>query len=74
MKLSYLCMQVENAYCASGDGAFRMQIIGGQIYIVGEQGSFQTRGHSVKMMLLHLQNAFGAELPDVDVGAISTGE
>ena len=50
-----------------------MQILGGQIYIVGEQESFQTRGHSVKMMLLHLQNAHGSELPDVDVGAISTG-
>ena len=50
-----------------------MQIVKGQIYIVGEQPSFQTRGHSVKMMLLHLQNTFGTELPDVDVGAIATG-
>ena len=66
-------LQVENAYCGSGAGAFRMQIIGGQIYIVGEQESFQTRGHSVKMMLLHLQNTFGDMLPDVDVGAIATG-
>ncbi|KAK9861994.1 hypothetical protein WJX84_011906 [Apatococcus fuscideae] len=66
--------QVENAYCGSGAGAFRMQIIGGQIYIVGEQESFQTRGHSVKMMLLHLQNTFGDMLPDVDVGAIATGD
>ncbi len=69
-----MCVQVENAYCGSGDGAFRMQIIGGQIYIVGEQQSYQTRGHSVKMMLLHLQNTYGADLPDVDVGAFSTGE
>ncbi|KAK9836907.1 hypothetical protein WJX74_010911 [Apatococcus lobatus] len=65
---------VESAYCSSRSGAFRLQIIGGQMYIVGEQESFQTRGHSVKMMLLQLQNTFGDQLPDVDIGAFSTGD
>ena len=51
-----------------------MQIIKGQIYIVGEQEGLQSRGRSVKMMLLQLQQRFGNQLPDVDVGAISTGE
>lgn len=69
-----MCLQVENAYCGSGCGAFRMQIIKGQIYIVGEQEGLQSRGRSVKMMLLQLQQRFGNQLPDVDVGAISTGD
>ena len=65
-------VQVEATYCNSEGGGFRLQIISGQIYIVGEGPSIEDRHRNLKMMLLHLQGLH--KLPDVDIGFVGTCE
>ncbi|KAK9820691.1 hypothetical protein WJX74_007530 [Apatococcus lobatus] len=64
--------QVEAAYCNSPGGGFRLQIIAGRVYIVGEGPGIEDRHRNLKLMLLHLQGLH--KLPDVDIGFFFAGE
>ncbi|KAK9831249.1 hypothetical protein WJX74_009428 [Apatococcus lobatus] len=64
--------QVERVYCNCDQGGFRLQIIDGQMYIVGERHGLQTRVRNTKLLVMHLMHQY--TLPDVDIGWVSTDD
>ncbi|KAK9862574.1 hypothetical protein WJX84_004996 [Apatococcus fuscideae] len=64
--------QVERVYCNFDQGGFRLQIVDGRMYVVGERHGLQTRVRNTKLMLMHLMHSF--DLPDVDIGWISADD
>ena len=64
--------QVERVYCNFDQGGFRLQIVDGKMYVVGEQGSIQTRVRNTKLMFMHVMQKY--KLPDVDIGWVSADD
>lgn len=53
---------VEQAYCQGSRGSFRLQVVNGSAYVVGEAPSYESRLLSIKLQLLPLY--LEGQLPD----------
>ncbi|KAK9831115.1 hypothetical protein WJX74_003831 [Apatococcus lobatus] len=63
---------VERVYCNNDQGGFRLQIVDGRMYSVGERHGIQTRVRNTKLIFMHLMHQY--KLPDVDISWVSVDD
>ncbi|KAL4420482.1 hypothetical protein ABPG75_010138 [Micractinium tetrahymenae] len=61
-KSNITLQMVEQAYCQASRGSFRLQVVNGSAYVVGETPSYESRLLSIKLQLLPLY--LEGQLPD----------